>query len=224
MTEFSDIEQMYMKSIFEVHSSTPDAIVKTTQLAQIMGIAPASATEMVQRLSDRGVVTHIPYRGFRLTPEGFQLAARIKRREGLVKILLADVIGFNGNVMEAACRMEHAIDDDLEATLDRFLGYPEHDTDGNRIPGIEREIDPPVIGSLLPISSLPEGASATIEMLVFNGVDEVTLSDVGLSIGAIISMTGGMLYLGETAISLSSGLSKSVIARVIGMGVDSDEG
>ena len=67
-------------------------------------------------------------------------------------------------------------------------------------------------------------ASATIEMLVFNGVDEVTLSDVGLSIGAIISMTGGMLYLGETAISLSSGLSKSVIARVIGMGVDSDEG
>ncbi|MAS80402.1 MAG: hypothetical protein CMA28_02115, partial [Euryarchaeota archaeon] len=63
MSEFSEIEEMYLKRMFEVHSQTPDAIVKTTQLAEMMGISPASVTEMIQRLSDRGMVTHIPYRG-----------------------------------------------------------------------------------------------------------------------------------------------------------------
>ena len=224
MTEFSEIEQMYLKSIFEVHSSTPDAIVKTTQLAQIMDIAPASATEMIQRLSERGVVTHIPYRGFRLTPEGFQLAARIKRREGLVKILLADVIGYKGNIKEVACRMEHAIDDDLETTLDRFLGYPEHDTDGNMIPGIQREIDSPIIGSLLPLSNLPEGSYATIELLASDVVDGITLSEAGLRVGETISKNEGKIYLGGTAISVSPSLSMCVIARVTEMGADTDEG
>ena len=224
MTEFSEIEQMYLKSIFEVHSSTPDAIVKTTQLAQIMDIAPASATEMIQRLSERGVVTHIPYRGFRLTPEGFQLAARIKRREGLVKILLADVIGYKGNIKEVACRMEHAIDDDLETPLDRFLGYPEHDNDGNRIPGIQREIDSPIIGSLLPLSNLPEGSYATIELLASDVVDGITLSEAGLRVGETISKNEGKIYLGGTAISVSPSLSMCVIARVTEMGADTDEG
>ncbi len=222
MSDFSEVEQMYMKSIFEVHSSTPDAIVKTTQLADIMGISPASATEMIQRLSDRGVVTHIPYRGFRLTPEGFQFAARIKRREGLAKILLTEIIGYDGDVSEAACRLEHSINEDLEKSLDRFLGYPEFDTDGNRIPGIEREVDSPVIGTLLPASSLPIGASATIELLATNAVDAITLEEAGLTSGSIITNREGVLSIGDLRISLSEGLSRCVIVRVNELGGVSD--
>ena len=96
MSDFSEIEEMYLKRIFEVHSDTPEAIVKTTQLAEILEVSPASVTEMIQRLSERNMVTHIPYRGCRLTPEGFQLAARVKRRELLLEILLTDVIGYTG--------------------------------------------------------------------------------------------------------------------------------
>ena len=44
MTGFSEIEEMYLKRIFEVHSDTPDAIVKTTQLADIMNISHESST------------------------------------------------------------------------------------------------------------------------------------------------------------------------------------
>ena len=65
-------------------------------------------TEMIQRLSSRDMVTHIPYRGFRLTPSGFQLRCKDKEEEILLEILLRDVIGFEGDVHEVACKMEHA--------------------------------------------------------------------------------------------------------------------
>ena len=136
MTGFSEIEEMYLKRIFEVHSDTPDAIVKTTQLADIMNISPASVTEMVQRLSERDMVTHIPYRGCRLTPSGFQLAARIKRRECLLEILLGDVIGYKGDVKEVACKKEHAVGEEMEATIDMLLGFPENAPDGSRIASV----------------------------------------------------------------------------------------
>ena len=130
MSEFSEIEEMYLKTMFEIHADNPAAIVKTTQLADIKRVSAASVTEMIQRLSSRDMVTHIPYRGCRLTPSGFQLAARIKRREILLEILLTDVIGFDGDVHEVACKMEHAIGSDLESTLDRLLGYPEFSIEG----------------------------------------------------------------------------------------------
>ena len=117
MLDLSQIEETYLKRIFEVHTRTPEAIVKTTQLSTIMGVSAASVTEMIQRLSDRDMVTHIPYRGCRLTPEGFQLAARIKRREGLLEILLSEIIGYDGDITGVANKMEYAVDEDLEMAL-----------------------------------------------------------------------------------------------------------
>ena len=35
MSGFSEIEEMYLKTMFEIHSDNPAAIVKTTQLAEI---------------------------------------------------------------------------------------------------------------------------------------------------------------------------------------------
>ena len=105
MNDLSEFEEMYLKRMFEFHDKKPGSILKTTQLASSMGVSPASATEMVQRLASRDLVTHIPYRGCSLTPSGFQISARIKRREGLLEILLSDVIGYSGDVSEAACKI-----------------------------------------------------------------------------------------------------------------------
>jgi len=220
MFEFSDIEEMYLKTIFEVHSDTPDAIVKTTQLAELMGVSAASVTEMVQRLAQREMVTHIPYRGCRLTTEGFQLAARIKRREGLLEVLLTDVIGFQGDVKEVACKMEHAVDSDLEATLDRLLGYPEKTTDGTRIPSVERNFETIGVGVLLPLSRLPEGSSAAIELIVVNDVESITIRDTGLRIGAVVTMVDGTISCDDRSFEFSNGLSMKILARIMTMGAE----
>ena len=47
----------YLKSIWELG---PDDVA-TQDLAQLLNVAPASATKMVQRLTERGLVKHIPY-------------------------------------------------------------------------------------------------------------------------------------------------------------------
>ena len=60
MAELSEFEEMYLKRLFEAHADKPSAIVKTTQLAEMMDVSPASTTEMIQRLAGRDLVTHIP--------------------------------------------------------------------------------------------------------------------------------------------------------------------
>ena len=218
MSEFSEIEEMYLKTIFEVHSEMPGEIVKTTQIADLMGVSAASVTEMVQRLTQRGMITHIPYRGCRLTTEGFQLAARVKRREGLLEVLLKDVIGFKGDVKAVACKMEHAVGIDLEETLDRLLGYPETTVGGGKIPSIERDFETLGVGTLLPLGRLPEGSSAEVEMIVANDVETKTINDCGISIGAPISVSEGKITTGGMEIGLSDGISMKILARITSMG------
>ena len=218
MSEFSEIEEMYLKTIFEVHSEMPGEIVKTTQIADLMGVSAASVTEMVQRLTQRGMITHIPYRGCRLTTEGFQLAARVKRREGLLEVLLKDVIGFKGDVKAVACKMEHAVGIDLEETLDRLLGYPETTVGGGKIPSIERDFETLGIGTLLPLGRLPEGSSAEVEMIVANDVETITINDCGISIGAPISVSEGKITTGGMEIGLSDGISMKILARITSTG------
>ena len=83
---------MYLKRMFEIHTKHPSAIVKTSNLAEMMGVSAASTTEMIQRLANRDLVTYIPYKGSRLTTEGFSIAGKIKRRQLLIEMLLLSLI------------------------------------------------------------------------------------------------------------------------------------
>ena len=57
----------------------------------------------------------------------------MKRRHRLAEVLL-NRIPFDGNIHETACRLEHAIDDDLEVALTVLLGDPQYDPSGRNIP------------------------------------------------------------------------------------------
>ena len=218
MSDFSEIEEMYLKTIFEMHSDNPAAIVKTTQLADNKGVSAASVTEMIQRLSSRDMVTHIPYRGCRLTTAGFQLAARIKRREILLEILLTDVIGFEGDVQEVACKMEHAVDSDLESTLDRLLGYPEFSIKGTRVPSVMRDFENIGISTLLPISKLPANSSATVELIISSDTEAVTIAETGLMLGSVIETSADARICDGNPLSISDTLSMRILARINSIG------
>jgi len=218
MSDFSEVEEMYLKTIFEMHSDNPAAIVKTTQLADIKGVSAASVTEMIQRLSSREMVTHIPYRGCRLTPSGFQFAAKIKRREILLEILLTEIIGFEGDAQEVACKMEHAVGPDLESTLDRLLGYPEFSINGTRVPSVMRDFEPIGISNLLPLSKLPANSSATVEIIISSATDAVTIAESGLMIGSLIETSADVITCDGDTLSISDSLSMRILARVNSIG------
>ena len=215
MAELTDIEEDYLRNIFDFHCESPEAIVKTTQLAEIMNVSAASTTEMIQRLSASDMVTHIPYKGCRLTPSGFQLAAKLRRREYLIEILLSEIIGFRGDVSFASSQIAHVIEDDLEATLDKLLGYPEKTANGTKIPAIERALKPITQGLLLPISTLPIGSEAEIELIIVNDIEQKTLAESGIDIGSIVSNVDGEIYCNSSTLSLSPDLSKRVLARLL---------
>ena len=214
LIDLSDFEEMYLKTMFEIHSENPAAIVKTSMLAESMGVSAASTTEMIQRLSGRDLVTYIPYKGSRLTSEGFAIAGKIKRRQLLIELLLTDIIGFEGDVSSVACEMEHAVNDDLEASIDRLLGYPEYSNLGERVPQISRQFDPDVKSPLLPISNMPEGSSGIVEFIALPGQDIKTLDNQQISIGANISKDKNSVNVSGNPVLLSESLAKRILVRL----------
>ncbi|MAD72884.1 MAG: hypothetical protein CL973_03725 [Euryarchaeota archaeon] len=214
MSDLSEFEEMYLKRIFEAHSAEPGEIVRTTKLAELMEVSPASTTEMIQRLSVRDYVTYIPYKGCRLTSEGFKHASRIKRREELLKILLTDVIRFDGDIDSVACKIEHSIDENLEASIDRMLGYPERNKDGLMIPSVDRSMITSTTNILLPLSALPEETPSIIELINSSSVAIKTLENAGIKIGNSIIKKSNKFYCEGSEIAFSRELSFKIIVRV----------
>ena len=105
------------------------AAVATQELAQHLAVAPASATRMLQRLSERGLVAHTPYRGASLTAAGERRALSVVRRHRLPETFLARTL-------------EHALSPALERAIDDYLGNPQRDPHGHPIPGPQGELPP----------------------------------------------------------------------------------
>ena len=214
MSELTEFEEMYLKRIFESHAEDPSEIVRTTKLADLMEVSAASTTEMIQKLAIRDYVTYIPYKGCRLTSEGFKHASRIKRREELLKILLSDVIRYEGDVDSVACKIEHSIDMDLEASIDRMLGYPERNKEGKMIPSVDRSLILSSSNTLLPLSALPEDTPSIIEIIYSSGVAIKTLEKTGIKIGSNIIKKFDKFYCDGNEIVFSREFSFKVIVRV----------
>ena len=73
---FQEFEDEYLEMMYEFHEETPGGVVRTGDLASKLGVSPASATEMVQRLATRGYLEYIPYKGARLTEDGLLTARK----------------------------------------------------------------------------------------------------------------------------------------------------
>lgn len=134
--ERSEQEEMYIETIYRLTEEGGKA--KTTEIAKAWKVAPASATEMVQKLAEKGLVDYAPYHGATLTADGMREAKDIIRKHRLLAMFLTDVVGMDEEEADAfACRMEHVIPDDLEEWVDEQLGRPERTAKGKVIPGKE---------------------------------------------------------------------------------------
>jgi DtxR family Mn-dependent transcriptional regulator len=127
--------QDYLKAIYELSAQHGSA--STTALAERIGVAPASATGMIQRLAAAvpPLVAYRKYQGVTLTPEGERAALKVIRSHRLLKTYMVQVLGYGWDaVHEEACRLEHVISDDFEARIASALGEPERDPHGELIP------------------------------------------------------------------------------------------
>lgn len=132
----------YIKAIYRLEREGEK--VTTSALAGQLQLADASITDMVKKLSDKGLIHYKPYRGVGLTARGKQVALKIVRRHRLWEMYLVKFLGFSWDqVHDEAERLEHVTSDELEQRLDSALDFPTTDPHGDPIPGAEGELAHP---------------------------------------------------------------------------------
>jgi DtxR family Mn-dependent transcriptional regulator len=157
----------YLKSIWELGP----ADVATQELAQHLAVAPASATRMLQRLSERGLVVHTPYRGASLTAAGERKALAVVRRHRLLETFLARTLKLGRDQLhDEAERLEHALSPALEAAIDDYLGNPQRDPHGHPIPGPQGELPSEVD---VPLGEWPLDCDATVSQVPDRDVEKL---------------------------------------------------
>lgn len=137
MPATSPVIEDYLKTVYahtewQPHPITPKA------LADRLGIAPSSVTEMVKKMAAHGLVTHAPYKAIQLTDAGRVGALAVIRRHRLIETWLAEEMGYTWDkVHEEAEVLEHAISDRLLEAIDARLGRPVRDPHGDAIPAAD---------------------------------------------------------------------------------------
>jgi DtxR family Mn-dependent transcriptional regulator len=143
----------YAKAVY-VLGVDRDGLVPSGEVATRLGVTPATATAMLQKLAELGLADYTPYRGVALTDAGERVALEVIRHHRLIEAFLAEALGMPSDRVHAEAEvLEHYISEDLEALIAAKLGEPSHDPHGTPIPGpdlappaAEAPLLPPGIG------------------------------------------------------------------------------
>lgn len=127
-------EENYLKIIFHLEREN-DKEVSTNAIAETMETKPSSATDMVQKLADKGLLSYKKYKGARLSEEGRKAAVQIVRKHRLWEVFLVEKLNFHWDeVHHIAEQLEHVQSDELVNRLDKYLDFPDYDPHGDPIP------------------------------------------------------------------------------------------
>jgi DtxR family Mn-dependent transcriptional regulator len=151
----------YAKAIYSLQSRDDElpVPVTTNALAERLDVTPGSASAMVKRLDELGLVTHLPYRGVTLTDAGQRVALEVIRHHRLLELYLVESLGLSWDqVHDEAEVLEHVLSEQLEEVIAAKLGNPTHDPHGDPIPGPDLVLSEPPTHSL---QTLEPGALGT---------------------------------------------------------------
>ncbi|MCP2504745.1 MAG: metal-dependent transcriptional regulator [Candidatus Poseidoniaceae archaeon] len=214
---FREFEDEYLETMYEFFEKQPSIRVRNGDLAKSLDVSPASATEMIQRLAGKDLVDYVPYKGALLTEKGMIHGQKMKRRHRLAEVFL-ETISFQGNTHATACRLEHAIDDDLEVALSLLLGQPQLDPSGRDIPEASTDISLRIHSSrtqLISLECLEDGITGTLEAMFTNALETDTMAQSGVQIGSKITRAAnGYSIAGSGDAIFSSDLASKILVRI----------
>ncbi len=134
----------YLKSIYMLERDGKRR-VGGSELADRLGIAPASVTNMLQKLAadPRPFVDYKRSDGVRLSTTGRKRALEVVRHHRLIETFLFEVLGYPASeVHEEAERLEHFISEVFEERITAKLGNPTADPHGHCIPAMDGTMPP----------------------------------------------------------------------------------
>lgn len=177
----------YLKAIYEAGGA--ESTVPNKVISDKLGIAPASVSEMLTKLSQQGLITYAAYKGSMLTAQGLDACIDLVRSHRLWEVFLIEHLGYTWReAHEDAHLLEHAAPLRMVDRLDAFLHYPQTCPHGAQIPQKGHRPDAPSQQKRL--ADLPCGSTARISRVVENGKLLDYLERSGMRINSVVCVTG----------------------------------
>jgi DtxR family transcriptional regulator, Mn-dependent transcriptional regulator len=132
----------YLKAILTL-AGPEERRVTGNALAAKLGVAPASVTNMLQKLaaSSQPLVEYERHRGVLLSKAGRRRALEVIRHHRLIETFLSEILDYPiEEVHEEAERLEHFISERFEERIAAKLGHPRIDPHGHYIPTLSGEM------------------------------------------------------------------------------------
>lgn len=130
----SSTEENYIKAIYKLCQTSP-AGANTKAIADALQLKPATVTDMLNRLGEKGLVDYTRYYGVTMSEKGKRTALNIIRRHRLWEVFLVNKLNFKWDeVHDIAEELEHVSSEELIDRLDKYLGFPKADPHGDPIP------------------------------------------------------------------------------------------
>jgi DtxR family Mn-dependent transcriptional regulator len=168
---------------------------------------------MVKRLSEHGLLEHLPYRGVLLTDEGRRAALRMVRRHRLIEAYLVDFLGYSWDtVHEEAEQLEHAVSDTMVERMAAALGNPAVDPHGDPIPSADGSIHEP---HCTPLSDVPVGDTVEIHRVHESQPERLRyIASLGLRPGVQVTVVDRQPF--DDLVTIDVGAERQVIGRELG--------
>lgn len=109
----------YLKAIYEIVKRKGYARVK--DVARKLGVSPSSVTEMVRKLSEKGLVEYEKYEGIRLTARGEEVARAVLERHEVFRRFLKLIKVPEDIVARDSHILEHELHPETVARIARLL-------------------------------------------------------------------------------------------------------
>jgi DtxR family transcriptional regulator, Mn-dependent transcriptional regulator len=201
----------YLKAIYQLSPEGRPA--STSEIAHLLALSPPSVTGMVKRLSEHGLLEHVPYRGVQLTDEGRRAALRMVRRHRLIEAYLVEFLGYSWDtVHEEAERLEHAVSDMMVERMATALGHPDVDPHGDPIPSADGSIHEL---ACTPLSDIPLGETVEVHRVHENQPERLRyIASLGLRPGVQVTVVDRQPF--DDLVTIEVGGERHVIGRELG--------
>ncbi len=211
MHSLSLAEENYLKAIFALGGD--GEAVSTRAIAQLVEAKDSSVTDMLKRLSGKGLIDYVRYRGVHLSSDGQKAALVVIRRHRLWEVFLVQKLGFRWDeVHSIAEQLEHIQSPELMERMDAFLGYPEVDPHGDPIPNQHGHMPKQVLTMLAEAAC---GQALQIVRVKDDSSDFLQYLDAsGLAIGGGLTVVERIPYDDSLHLMLHSGKQVHISRKV----------
>jgi len=186
MKKESPSVEEYLEALYRKKEGGEKATTK--EIARELNISQPSVTQMFKKLARAGFLDYESYRGASLTKKGEQRGKSVLKKHRLIEKFLL-LLGVSKNhVHEEACRLEHAVSDEVEKRMRRAL------FSGKAA----------LAGKIKKITDLKAGAKGKIVFIDGGKNASQRLADLGMTPGTIVKMESKSSFGGPVRLCVRS--------------------